>query len=65
MAVVTHGGVIRSLLWGMLKIPFHKKLLFGTSLENTSITHIVYEKENNGFYLEGEPTLLRKSWNNL
>ncbi|SHO51334.1 histidine phosphatase family protein [Anaerocolumna xylanovorans] len=68
VAVVTHGGVIRALVSGLLGLDMSKKLLLGVSLENTSITHLVYNKDKNRFYLqrfndyahlEGEEGLLR------
>ncbi len=37
VVVVTHGGVIRSLLAGILGLDMSKKLLFAQSLENTSL----------------------------
>ena len=68
VAVITHGGVIRALLAGLLEINMSKKLLFAVSLENCSITQLVYDEEYERFYLqrfndyghlEGEPSLLR------
>jgi broad specificity phosphatase PhoE len=71
IAVVTHGGVIRALLAGLLGMEMCKRFLFGISLENTSITQLIYEKDENRFYLqrfndyshlEIEPELLRRNW---
>lgn len=71
VVVVTHGGVIRALMAGLLGFDMSKKLLFGQSLENTSITQFYYDKEQNRFYLqrfndyghlEGEEDLLRYTW---
>lgn len=71
IAVVTHGGVIRSLLAGILGLDMSKKLLFGVSLENSSITQLFYDEKCNRFYLqrfndyahlEVEPELLRRNW---
>lgn len=71
VAVVTHGGVIRALLTKILGLQMSKKLLFGVSLENTSITQLVYDKNIKRFYLERfndyghlecDPLLLRKNW---
>jgi broad specificity phosphatase PhoE len=71
VAVVTHGGVIRALLTKVLGLDMSKKLLFGKSLENTSITQLVYVKNEKRFYLERfndyghlecDPLLLRKNW---
>ena len=71
VAIVTHGGTIRSLVTGVLGMDQANKLQFGLSLENTSITQLVYHKERNRFYLERfndyahlehEPELLRRNW---
>lgn len=71
VVVVTHGGVIRALITGLLGFDMSKKLLFGQSLENTSITQLYYDKEQNRFYLqrfndyghlEEEDDLLRYKW---
>jgi len=68
IAVVTHGGEIRALVSGLLSLDMSKKLLLAASLENTSITHLFYNKERKRFYLqrfndyahlEGEDDLLR------
>ncbi|WP_310605242.1 histidine phosphatase family protein [Anaerosporobacter sp.] len=71
VAVVAHGGTIRSIVTGLLGMDQANKLQFGLSLENTSITQVVYHKERNRFYierfndyahLERNPELLRRSW---
>lgn len=71
IAVVTHGGVIRALLAGLLGLDMSKKLLFAFSLENSSITELVYDEKCNRFYLqrfndfahlETNPELLRHNW---
>lgn len=71
VAIVTHGGVIRALLAKLLGLDMSKKLLFGVSLENTSITQLVFNKNMKRFYLERfndyghlecDPLLLRKNW---
>ena len=68
IAVVTHGGVIRILLTALFGGDFAKRLMFGTSLENCSITQLHYDEEKNGFFLdrfndyahlEQDPSLLR------
>jgi len=70
IAVVTHGGVIRVLLCALFGGDFAKRLMFGTSLENCSITQLHYDEEKNGFFLdrfndyahiEARPELLRKN----
>ena len=71
VAVVCHGGVIRILLTALFGGDFAKRLMFGTSLENCSITQIHFDREKHGFYLdrfndyahlEKEPSLLRGSY---
>lgn len=71
IAVVTHGGVIRILMCALFGGDFAKRLMFGTSLENCSITQIHFDKYLQGFYLdrfndyahiEAEPALLRGHW---
>ncbi len=68
IAVVTHGGVIRILLTALFGGDFAKRFMFGTSLENCSITQLHYDEEKNGFFLdrfndyahlEQDPSLLR------
>ncbi len=68
IAVVTHGGVIRLLMCTLFGGDFARRLMFGTSLENCSITQIHYDEEKNGFFLdrfndyahlESRPELLR------
>lgn len=68
IAVITHGGVIRILLCALFGGDFAKRLLFGTSLENCSITELHYDSSKNAFFLERfndyahieeEPSLLR------
>lgn len=71
IAVVTHGGVIRILLTALFGGDFAKRLMFGTSLENCSITQLHYDEKKQGFYLdrfndyahlEREPSLLRNQF---
>ena len=68
IAVVTHGGVIRALLAGLFGRDQAGKYLYAYSLENTSITQLIYEPEIDRFYLqrfndsahlEGHPELYR------
>lgn len=71
IAVVTHGGVIRSMIAAFLDMEPAKYRLLGNSLENCSITEVVYHPENGRFtverfndysHLEPYPELLRSSW---
>lgn len=72
IAVVCHGGVIRVLLSALFGGDFAKRLQFGTSLENCSITQVHYDEALKGFFLdrfndaahlEGHPELARSKWN--
>lgn len=69
IAIVTHGGVIRSLVAGVLEADFAKKLCIGKDLENCGITEIDYddktgnyivERVNDYAHIEVEPELMRK-----
>lgn len=71
VAVVTHGGTIRSLVTGLLGLDQSQKLLFALSLENCSITQLYYDEKRKKFYLErfndfahleSHPECLRKNW---
>jgi len=52
IAIVTHGGLIRSMLAGFLGINFAKKLQFAKELENCSITHVKYNRNEDRYYIE-------------
>lgn len=69
IAIVSHGGVIRTLVAGVLGADFSKKLLISKDLENCSITQIDYDSSTDNFivervndyaHIEKEPKLLRK-----
>lgn len=69
IAIVSHGGVIRTLVAGVLGADFSKKLLIAKDLENCSITQIDYDSSTDNFivervndyaHIEKEPKLLRK-----
>lgn len=71
IAIVTHGGVIRSVCAEILGTSQKNKLKFGIDLENTSLTHLIYDEERDFFFLERlndfahlerYPELLRKNW---
>lgn len=71
VAVVTHGGVIRSLVAKLMEMDLAKVRLFGNSLENCSVTELVYDSRKKQFslerfndyaHLEPVPELLRSSW---
>ena len=70
-AIVTHGGVIRSLCAYLMETDLKNKLKFAIDLENTSITQFNYDEERGLYYLErfnyfahleAYPELLRNSW---
>lgn len=69
VAIVSHGGVIRTLVAGILGADFAKKLCVSKDLENCSITEIDYDEKYDKFivervndyaHIEVEPMLLRK-----
>lgn len=71
VAVVTHGGVIRSLLCRFLGVEYSKNRLFASHLENCSITEADWNPAEKRFYvnrindyahLEPYPELLRGRW---
>ncbi len=71
IAVVTHGGVIRSLCAFVLESNQKNKLKFGIDLENASFTELLYDENRELFFLErfndfahleGHPELLRSGW---
>lgn len=73
IAVVTHGGVIRTMAAWYLGMPLEKWRLLGKDLENTSITHLKWDRVHRRFtlerfndytHLEACPELLRKNWKN-
>ena len=71
VAVVTHGGVIRSMAAYYLGLDLAKWRILGKSLENCSITELNWdgasgrftlERFNDYAHLEPYPDLLRKGW---
>lgn len=71
VAVVTHGGFIRALVCGILEIPFSRTYQLSKVMENTAITQLEYDEENDIFlvqclndyaHLEGHENLLRCAW---
>lgn len=50
--IITHGGLIRSLLCGLLDLPTNRRLVFSKHLENTSMTKLLYDEESSLYYLE-------------
>ena len=68
---VTHGGVIRALVAGLLGLGADQMLRIADSLEHTSVTELRYSKEagcfslerlNDASHLEGRPELSRSAW---
>ncbi len=71
IVVVTHGGVIRSVCAEVVQTDQKNKLKFAIDMENTSITHLIYDEERKFFvlerfndyaHLENHKELLRKNW---
>ncbi len=69
IAIVTHGGVIRTMVAAVLGADLAKKLCVAKELENCSITEIDYdekygkfivERVNDYAHIEVEPELMRK-----
>ena len=68
---VTHGGVIRALVAGLLGLGAGQMLRIADSLEHTSVTELKYSKEadcfsleklNDASHLDGKPELGRNAW---
>jgi alpha-ribazole phosphatase len=51
VAVVAHGGAIRSMVCGMLEIPQEKRFYLGSPVENCSVSIVNYNKENQRYTL--------------
>lgn len=71
VAIVTHGGVIRSMVAYYLNMDLAKWRLLGSCLENCSITELVsrpgtqeftLERFNDYAHLQAYPQLLRSAW---
>lgn len=71
VAIVTHGGVIRSMVAYYLNMDLAKWRLLGNDLENCSITELVsrpgtqeftLERFNDYAHLQAYPQLLRSAW---
>lgn len=69
VCVVTHGGVLRALITGLMGAEYPKWLTIGRQIENCSITHILYDEKMGTFHIErlndyahieGKDYLLRK-----
>lgn len=52
VCVVTHGGVLRALMTGLLGADYAKWLAFGRQIENCSISHILYDNSMGTFHIE-------------
>ncbi len=50
--IVCHGGLIRALICGLLKLPYSARFAFSKYLENTSITTLLYDEMTKLYYLE-------------
>lgn len=52
VCVVTHGGVLRALLTGIMGADYAKWLTVGRQIENCSITHIFFDEKMGTFHIE-------------
>ncbi|MFQ9514888.1 MAG: histidine phosphatase family protein [Eubacterium sp.] len=52
VCVVTHGGVIRALLTGIVGAEPARWLTFGRQIENCCISEIMYDKDTNTYHIE-------------
>lgn len=52
VCVVTHGGVLRALLTGIMGADYAKWLTVGRQIENCSITHILFDEKMGTFHIE-------------
>ena len=50
--IVCHGGLIRSVISGLLDLPFSARFAFSKYLENTSISSLLYDENSKLYYLE-------------
>lgn len=71
VAIVTHGGVIRSVAAYICGIPSARYRILGKNLENCSITEVSYDRKDKRFtlerfndyaHLEPYPELMRSGW---
>lgn len=71
IAIVVHGGIIRTMVSGIFNQSFDKKWLVCKTLENCSITELDYDRAHQRFsvervndyaHLEAAPELLRSGW---
>lgn len=52
VCVVTHGGVLRALITGLIGADYARWLTFGRQIENCSISHILYDDKMDTFHIE-------------
>ncbi len=52
IAAVCHGGIIRTIICALFGGGLERRLMFGTALENCSITQMHYDEEKKGFFLD-------------
>ena len=52
VCVVTHGGVLRAMVTGLMGADYAKWLTIGRQIENCSITHILYDEKMKTFHIE-------------
>lgn len=52
VCVVTHGGVLRALITGIIGADYKNWLTIGRQIENCSISHILYDEKMGTFHIE-------------
>lgn len=69
ICIVTHGGVLRALVTGIMGAPYKRWLSVGRQIENCSISEILFDEKSNTYHVErfndyahfeGQDRLLRK-----
>lgn len=58
VCVVTHGGVLRALITGIIGADYKNWLTIGRQIENCSISHILYDEKMGTFHIERLTILL-------
>jgi len=61
IAVVCHGGTIRSIICGILGIPQYKRFSFGAPLENCSVSVITYKEKSSVLHAFNDFSHIKRS----
>lgn len=73
ICIVTHGGVLRALVTGIMGAPYKRWLSVGRQIENCSISEILFDENSKTYHVErfndyahfeGQDRLLRKHFGN-